>query len=166
MWLILIKKFLIKKFLFLNLYQVKEITRDIKQLDHGKRHLTSSITTLNHLHMLVGGVDSLQYVMLWTLYYLSLLLYSSRCKHNFQVLALNENISNAYRLPIMLMNLEKVFTNFKLSWFFFLIIILFYFYIESFQGTANMVKLPIYCKVFWMYWTTSRNTWKFHKSNN
>ncbi|XP_057294888.1 vacuolar protein sorting-associated protein 53 homolog [Hydractinia symbiolongicarpus] len=38
---------------------VKEITRDIKQLDHGKRHLTSSITTLNHLHMLVGGVDSL-----------------------------------------------------------------------------------------------------------
>ncbi|KAK6192338.1 hypothetical protein SNE40_003822 [Patella caerulea] len=39
---------------------VKEITRDIKQLDHAKRHLTSSITTLNHLHMLVGGVDSLQ----------------------------------------------------------------------------------------------------------
>jgi len=38
---------------------VKEITRDIKQLDHGKRHLTTSITTLNHLHMLVGGVDSL-----------------------------------------------------------------------------------------------------------
>jgi hypothetical protein len=40
--------------------QVKEITRDIKQLDHAKRHLTSSITTLNHLHMLVGGVDTLQ----------------------------------------------------------------------------------------------------------
>ncbi|XP_064648939.1 vacuolar protein sorting-associated protein 53 homolog isoform X2 [Lineus longissimus] len=39
---------------------VKEITRDIKQLDHAKRHLTSSITTLNHLHMLVGGVDTLQ----------------------------------------------------------------------------------------------------------
>ena len=40
--------------------QVKEITRDIKQLDHAKRNLTSSITTLNHLHMLVGGVDSLE----------------------------------------------------------------------------------------------------------
>uniref|UniRef100_T1J5E2 Vacuolar protein sorting-associated protein 53 homolog n=1 Tax=Strigamia maritima TaxID=126957 RepID=T1J5E2_STRMM len=39
---------------------VKEITRDIKQLDHAKRHLTISITTLNHLHMLVGGVDTLQ----------------------------------------------------------------------------------------------------------
>ncbi|KAL8569006.1 hypothetical protein ACOMHN_048254 [Nucella lapillus] len=38
---------------------VKEITRDIKQLDHAKRHLTASITTLNHLHMLLGGVDSL-----------------------------------------------------------------------------------------------------------
>ncbi|CAG2061000.1 unnamed protein product, partial [Timema podura] len=38
---------------------VKEITRDIKQLDCAKRNLTSSITTLNHLHMLVGGVDSL-----------------------------------------------------------------------------------------------------------
>ncbi|XP_063395988.1 vacuolar protein sorting-associated protein 53 homolog [Mytilus trossulus] len=38
---------------------VKEITRDIKQLDHAKKNLTSSITTLNHLHMLVGGVDSL-----------------------------------------------------------------------------------------------------------
>ncbi|XP_072265998.1 vacuolar protein sorting-associated protein 53 homolog [Pyxicephalus adspersus] len=39
---------------------VKEITRDIKQLDHAKRNLTTSITTLNHLHMLVGGVDSLE----------------------------------------------------------------------------------------------------------
>jgi len=41
-------------------FQVKEITRDIKQLDHAKRNLTTSITTLNHLHMLVGGVDSLE----------------------------------------------------------------------------------------------------------
>ncbi|NXY84238.1 VPS53 protein, partial [Alcedo cyanopectus] len=39
---------------------VKEITQDIKQLDHAKRHLTTSITTLNHLHMLAGGVDSLE----------------------------------------------------------------------------------------------------------
>lgn len=38
---------------------VKEITRDIKQLDSAKRNLTSAITTLNHLHMLVGGVESL-----------------------------------------------------------------------------------------------------------
>jgi len=38
---------------------VKEITRDIKQLDHAKKNLTTSITTLNHLHMLVGGVESL-----------------------------------------------------------------------------------------------------------
>uniref|UniRef100_A0A672SS81 Vacuolar protein sorting-associated protein 53 homolog n=1 Tax=Sinocyclocheilus grahami TaxID=75366 RepID=A0A672SS81_SINGR len=43
-----------------NVLQVKEITRDIKQLDHAKRHLTTSITTLNHLHMLAGGVDSLE----------------------------------------------------------------------------------------------------------
>ena len=46
--------------IMLTILQVKEITRDIKQLDHAKRHLTSSITTLNHLHMLVGGVDTLQ----------------------------------------------------------------------------------------------------------
>lgn len=39
---------------------VREITRDIKQLDHAKRNLTSSIATLNHLHMLVGGVSTLQ----------------------------------------------------------------------------------------------------------
>ncbi|XP_055858005.1 vacuolar protein sorting-associated protein 53 homolog [Episyrphus balteatus] len=38
---------------------VKEITRDIKQLDCAKKNLTSAITTLNHLHMLVGGIDSL-----------------------------------------------------------------------------------------------------------
>lgn len=38
---------------------VKEITRDIKQLDCAKRNLTAAITTLNHLHMLVGGVESL-----------------------------------------------------------------------------------------------------------
>eukprot|EP00052_Salpingoeca_macrocollata_P024764 m.223021 g.223021 ORF g.223021 m.223021 type:complete len:878 (+) comp22314_c4_seq5:1676-4309(+) len=40
-------------------HMVQEITRDIKSLDYAKRHLTSSITTLNHLHMLVGGVESL-----------------------------------------------------------------------------------------------------------
>lgn len=38
---------------------VKEITRDIKQLDSAKKNLTSAITTLNHLHMLLGGVESL-----------------------------------------------------------------------------------------------------------
>ena len=38
---------------------VKEITRDIKQLDTAKRNLTTAITTLNHLHMLVGGVATL-----------------------------------------------------------------------------------------------------------
>lgn len=39
---------------------VREITRDIKQLDAAKRNLTTAITTLNHLHMLVSGVDALQ----------------------------------------------------------------------------------------------------------
>lgn len=39
---------------------VREITRDIKQLDCAKRHLTSAITTLNHLHMLVDGVETLR----------------------------------------------------------------------------------------------------------
>ncbi|EFN69602.1 Vacuolar protein sorting-associated protein 53-like protein [Camponotus floridanus] len=39
---------------------VKEITRDIKQLDFAKRNLTASITALNHLHMLVEGVDGLK----------------------------------------------------------------------------------------------------------
>ena len=34
---------------------VRDITRDIKQLDAAKRNLTAAITTLNHLHMLVGG---------------------------------------------------------------------------------------------------------------
>ncbi|KAK2580587.1 hypothetical protein KPH14_007709 [Odynerus spinipes] len=40
--------------------EVKEITRDIKQLDFAKRNLVTSITTLNHLHMLVEGVDTLK----------------------------------------------------------------------------------------------------------
>ncbi|CAH1398778.1 unnamed protein product [Nezara viridula] len=39
---------------------VREITRDIKQLDCAKRNLTAAITTLNHLHMLVGGVETLK----------------------------------------------------------------------------------------------------------
>lgn len=52
-------------YLFLTIFfQVKEITRDIKQLDHAKRHLTVSILTLNQLHMLVDGVEKLQYVYL------------------------------------------------------------------------------------------------------
>jgi hypothetical protein len=39
---------------------VKAITSDIKQLDCAKKNLTSAITTLNHLHMLVGGVEKLK----------------------------------------------------------------------------------------------------------
>jgi hypothetical protein len=39
---------------------VRDITRDIKQLDAAKRNLTAGITTLNHLHMLVGGVSTLK----------------------------------------------------------------------------------------------------------
>lgn len=42
---------------------VKEITQDIKQLDCAKRNLTTAITTLNHLHMLVAGVESLKNLM-------------------------------------------------------------------------------------------------------
>ena len=38
---------------------VKEITRDIKQLDTAKRNLSSAITTLNHLSMLVRGTATL-----------------------------------------------------------------------------------------------------------
>lgn len=41
-------------------FQVREITRDIKQLDCAKKNLTLAITTLNHLHMLVGGIDNLK----------------------------------------------------------------------------------------------------------
>ncbi|CAB3401364.1 unnamed protein product [Caenorhabditis bovis] len=38
---------------------VREMTRDIKQLDVAKRNLTASITTLHHLHILLNGVESL-----------------------------------------------------------------------------------------------------------
>uniref|UniRef100_A0A8R1DJP6 Vacuolar protein sorting-associated protein 53 homolog n=2 Tax=Caenorhabditis japonica TaxID=281687 RepID=A0A8R1DJP6_CAEJA len=38
---------------------VREMTRDIKQLDVAKRNLTASITTLHHLHILLTGVESL-----------------------------------------------------------------------------------------------------------
>lgn len=40
---------------------VREITLDIKQLDCAKKNLTTSITTLNNLHMLVSGIESLRY---------------------------------------------------------------------------------------------------------
>ena len=39
---------------------VSEITRDIKQLDQAKKNLTAAITTLNHLHIVLGGVDNLE----------------------------------------------------------------------------------------------------------
>jgi vacuolar protein sorting-associated protein 53 len=39
---------------------VKNITSDIKQLDCAKKNLTSAITALNHLHMLVDGVEKLK----------------------------------------------------------------------------------------------------------
>lgn len=37
-----------------------EICRDIKSLDHAKKHLTSSITALKRLHMLITGVEQLR----------------------------------------------------------------------------------------------------------
>lgn len=40
---------------------VKEITLDIKQLDCAKKNLTTSIKTLNNIHMLVSGIESLRY---------------------------------------------------------------------------------------------------------
>jgi len=40
---------------------VRDMTRDIRQLDTAKRNLTAAITTLNHLNMLVAGVETLQY---------------------------------------------------------------------------------------------------------
>jgi hypothetical protein len=42
------------------LFKVKEITRNIKQLDIAKKNLTSSITVLNHLFILVEGVETLE----------------------------------------------------------------------------------------------------------
>ncbi|UJR25480.1 hypothetical protein I4U23_006826 [Adineta vaga] len=39
---------------------VKEITRDIKQLDIAKKNLTTSITTLNNLQTLIEGIDKTQ----------------------------------------------------------------------------------------------------------
>lgn len=41
---------------------VQNITSDIKQLDCAKKNLTSAITTLNHLHMLVDGVEKLKFL--------------------------------------------------------------------------------------------------------
>eukprot|EP01135_Chromosphaera_perkinsii_P011260 Nk52_evm41s2367 gene=Nk52_evmTU41s2367 len=49
----------IKKKAELSEIMVQEITRDIKALDYAKKNLTTSITTLNHLHMLVSGVETL-----------------------------------------------------------------------------------------------------------
>lgn len=45
-------------------YKVKEITRDIKQLDVAKKNLSLSITTLSNLFILVEGVENLEYVFL------------------------------------------------------------------------------------------------------
>ncbi len=39
---------------------VRDMTRDIRQLDTAKRNLTVAITTLNHLNMLVSGADTLK----------------------------------------------------------------------------------------------------------
>jgi len=39
---------------------VRDMTRDIRQLDTAKRNLTVAITTLNHLNMLVSGADTLR----------------------------------------------------------------------------------------------------------
>lgn len=40
---------------------VQEITSDIKTLDYAKKHLTASINTLNHMHMLVCACAALRF---------------------------------------------------------------------------------------------------------
>jgi exonuclease VII small subunit len=39
---------------------VRDMTRDIRQLDTAKKNLTEAIKTLNHLNMLVAGVETLK----------------------------------------------------------------------------------------------------------
>ncbi|KAG7162949.1 Vacuolar protein sorting-associated protein 53-like [Homarus americanus] len=71
--------------------RVKEITRDIKQLDTAKRNLTTSITTLNHLQMLVEGVQKLQ-LEFPSLGVMNVLDHLNRYKHIPQVADLNRQI--------------------------------------------------------------------------
>lgn len=75
---------------------VKEITRDIKQLDCAKKNLTSAITTLNHLHMLVGGIDCLNKLIEKRLYgeILNPLQAISEVNHHFQQYSNIQEIRN------------------------------------------------------------------------
>ncbi|KAI9578685.1 hypothetical protein GQX74_009259 [Glossina fuscipes] len=75
---------------------VKDITRDIKQLDCAKRNLISAITTLNHLHMLVGGIESLKILIEKCLYdeILNLLQAITEVNQHFQQSSDIEEIKN------------------------------------------------------------------------
>uniref|UniRef100_A0A1B0APU3 Vps53 N-terminal domain-containing protein n=1 Tax=Glossina palpalis gambiensis TaxID=67801 RepID=A0A1B0APU3_9MUSC len=75
---------------------VKDITRDIKQLDCAKRNLISAITTLNHLHMLVGGIESLKILIENCLYdeILNLLQAITEVNQHFQQSSDIEEIKN------------------------------------------------------------------------
>lgn len=41
-------------------HDLQEICRDIKSLDHAKRHLTQAVLALKRLQMLVAAIDQLQ----------------------------------------------------------------------------------------------------------
>ncbi|XP_066261170.1 vacuolar protein sorting-associated protein 53 homolog isoform X1 [Euwallacea similis] len=109
---------------------VREITRDIKQLDCAKRNLTLAITTLNHLHMLVGGVDTLKSLTQKRLYgeiALPLQAISEVMTHfeNYsdipQVKSLSDQV-NSIRFELA----EQITHDFK----------------EAFQGPNNRAHLP------------------------
>ena len=42
---------------------MQEICKDIRSLDHAKRHLTATIIALRNLHMLVSAVGQLDYMV-------------------------------------------------------------------------------------------------------
>ncbi|KAL1502584.1 hypothetical protein ABEB36_007707 [Hypothenemus hampei] len=109
---------------------VREITRDIKQLDCAKRNLTLAITTLNHLHMLVGGVDTLKTLTKKRLYgeiALPLQAISEVMTHfeNYSDISQIKNLSDQVK-TIHIELAEQITQDFK----------------DAFQGSSNKTVIP------------------------
>lgn len=86
---------------------VKEITRDIKQLDCAKTNLTTSITILNHLRMLVDGVETLQKLT-------ELRIYNEIMNPLEAVIEVNSHFKSYHDIPqikVLSNSLEKIKTD-------------------------------------------------------
>jgi hypothetical protein len=90
---------------------VEEICRDIKSLDHAKRHLTQTILALKRLQMLVAAIDQLQIMTRERMYVEAANLLVAACK----LMAEFDDYGKIDKIVSLQEQLEEIRTNLRVQ---------------------------------------------------